>query len=425
MPRMSRASALLVVLLSACSGGKPDAASNGGSGGAPSPTASDASAVGVTNSSSGSSSTLDALLQQLDANRDATLAAESAAGGWPAKVEGGYLFVSTRLDRAKLAGAFTSWQPTAMQLADDFAWAVVEASAGAPYKFTDGDKDWAADPWSRSYGYDDHGEMSYVTGAPFPHLERYFGVEASGLLPRTLRVWLPASKPTRVLYVHDGQNLFDPDALWGGWKLADATPDGTMIVGIDNTAARMDEYTHVADDIGNGNVGGKADAYGAFLQNTVRPLIAAKYGEPKVRGVMGSSLGGLVSLAIADHYPDDYQFAASLSGTLGWGSIGDGIHHETMLARYQKHGHQKPVLYVDAGGGGPCEDADNDGVEDDGQGSDNFCENAQFTSALGTLGYKENQDLFTFHDPGAPHNEAVWAARVFRPLDIFAKLSAP
>ncbi|MFT3766003.1 MAG: alpha/beta hydrolase-fold protein [Minicystis sp.] len=170
--------------------------------------------------------------------------------------------------------------------------------------------------------------------------------------PRTIRVWVPAGAVTRVLYVHDGQNLFDPEAIWGGWHLQDTAPDGMLLVGVDNTPARMDEYTHVEDDIDDsGNlIGGKGDQYADFLQNTVRPLVKKHYGEPGPIGVMGSSLGGLISLEVAYRYPDDYAFAASLSGTMGWGSIGMAVHNQTMIQRYQAKGHQQPILYVDSGG---------------------------------------------------------------------------
>ena len=371
----------------------------------------------------GSASTLDVLLTALDANLEDTLHEVSATGGWPAAVNGGYLVVSTDLARTLVAGEFSSWKPTAMTLGDDFAWAVIDAKAGGPYKLTDGAKDWVADPWSRVYGYDDNGEMSFVAGTTDAHLERHLAIAAAGLAARTVRVWRPASTPTRVLYVHDGQNLFDPTALFGGWKLADAAPDGMMLVGIDNTPARMAEYTHVPDDLGDGPVGGKAAAYATLLKTAVRPIIQAHYGEPPLVGVMGSSLGGLVSLAIADASPGEFQFAASLSGTLGWGSVGAAVHNETMLARHIKHGHQSTVLYVDSGGDGGCADTDNDGVADDGDDSDNYCVTQQFATNLLTLGYTEGKDLFTFHEPGATHNEAAWAARAYRPLEIFATLA--
>lgn len=431
MKPFARWAALTATLFAHACGGSSDSASSGsggagGSGGGESApvTSSDATSTSAatTATTSGASSTADALLAALDADRDGTLLAQSREGGWPAPVEGGYLFVTSDLSMANLAGAFNGWQPTAMNLADDFAWLVADAMPGDGYKFTDGQADYAADRWSRAYGYDDFGEMSYVKPDSGGHLERHFEVGAASVAPRTLRVWLPQANALRILYVHDGQNLFDPEATAGGWRLQETTPEDTMVVGIDNTPARMDEYTHVEDDLGSGAVGGAADAYADFVHGPVRALVAKEYGEPSIVGVMGSSLGGLISLHLADRYPGEYRFAGALSGTLGWGSIGDGVHNETMIERYVAHGHQQTVLYLDSGGNGPCADTDADGIEDDGAGSDNYCETKQLEQALLDVGYASDVDLHHWHEPGAPHNEAAWAARVFRPLAIFETL---
>jgi predicted alpha/beta superfamily hydrolase len=223
-----------------------------------------------------------------------------------------------------------------------------------------------------------------------------------------------------MLYVQDGQNLFDPAAMWGGWRLQESAPPGMLIVGIDNTPDRMDEYTHVSDVIDGTPYGGDGDAYAAFLQDTVRPLADATWGEPPTVGLMGSSLGGLISFHVADRYPGEYAFAASLSGTMGWGSIGS--QNETMIQRYAAAGHRSTALYLDSGGqGGSCADADGDGTNDDDPSSaDNYCENAQLRDVLAAVGYGFEEDLWHWHEPGAGHNEAAWADRVWRPLALFA-----
>jgi predicted alpha/beta superfamily hydrolase len=309
-----------------------------------------------------------------------------------------------------------------MSVEDDFAWIVLDVAPGNRYKFTDGGDSWVADPWSRAYAWDDAGQMSMTppTGA---HLERYFSVGDAQMQERTVRVYLPESSATHVLYVHDGQNLFDPGAFFGGWHLNESAPDGLMLVGIDNTGARMDEYTQVPDHLGNGTVGGLGDAYADFVQDTVRPLIDAHYGEPVKVGTMGSSLGGLISLYIALRYPGEYDFAASLSGTVGWGSIGSPP-SPTIIDEYLAAGHGTTALYIDSGGGGDdCVDSDGDGTEDDDpSASDNYCENRQLQAALESLGYEYDVDLWHWWEPGAPHNEAAWAARVFRPIQDFMGL---
>ncbi|MCA9663355.1 MAG: hypothetical protein KC486_33805, partial [Myxococcales bacterium] len=224
-------------------------------------------------------------------------------------------------------------------------------------------------------------------------------------------------------YMHDGQNLFDPESIWGGWKLLESAPPGVLLIGVENTPDRVDEYTHVVDDIGGGPIGGLGDDYADLVELVVRPLVEEAYGEVELVGVMGSSLGGLVAFHIADRYPGRYDMAISMSGTMGWGSIGpEPQPGATMIERYAAAGKRSTALYLDSGGGGSCLDADDDGVDDDGDANDNYCENLQLRDVLVGLGYTYDVDLWHWHEPGAPHNEAAWAARVGAPLAIFAGL---
>ncbi|MDP2308076.1 MAG: alpha/beta hydrolase-fold protein [Pseudomonadota bacterium] len=373
-----------------------------------------------TDDTSDGPSGLDQVLSDLGADRDATLLAISGGAGWPAEVDGGYLFVTTEPGAWSLAGDFEGWSGLPMTQESGYSWVVAEVTAESGYKFTDG-TDWNADPWSRQYAYDDFGEMSLVHAAS-AHLERLFEVESDAMRARTVRAWVPAEPATHVLYVHDGQNLFDPAAIWGGWHLQESAPPAMLIVGLDNTADRMEEYTHVIDVRGGEEQGGNGDAYAAYVQDTVRPLVADTWGEPATVGVMGSSLGGLISFHIADRYPGEYTFAASLSGTMGWGSI--GTENDTMIDRYGAAGHRGTALYLDSGGSGTtCADSDGDGTnDDDPTAADNYCENVQLRDVLSTGGYTFETDLWHWHAPDAEHNEAAWAERVWRPLEIFAGL---
>lgn len=429
--------ALLIAGTASACGGETGATGGGGSAGTTSGAGGTSTVTGGTGgmASTSTSSTggaggaapqpskLEDVLTALRADRDGTLKSKAAAAGWPLETDQGWLFVSTSPQLTKLAGDHDQWTPEAMTPDQGFVW-IVKPSLPQDdhYKFTDG-QTYAADPWSRSVNYDMYGEIS-IARPVSARLDRWFGVGDAKLEERTVRVWVPTAAVTHELYVHDGQNLFDPDAIWGGWHLQDSAPDGMLLIGIDNTPARMDEYTHVPDVIQGSMVGGMGDDYADFLQYTVRPLIQKHYGEPGPVGVMGSSLGGLISFEVAYRYPNDYAFAASLSGTMGWGSIGAGVHNQTMIERYDAAGHQKPILYLDSGGGGTtCADSDGDGINDDEQAAeDNYCENLQMDGRLITDGYKHDIDLFYHYEPGAAHNEAEWAARVFRPLQIFHAL---
>lgn len=391
-------------------GGEGGVGGAGGSGGA----------GGATTTSTVSD--LDALLAALRADLQGTLLLHSGETGWPVPTGGGHLFVNTDPSLDKVAGDHDAWAGTALTPDDGFSWVVLQVAPGSRYKFTNL-TDYAPDPWARSYTYDEFGEMT-LAAAEGARLDRFFEVGDAKMEPRTVRILVPAQAPTHVLYTHDGQNLFDPNAFFGGWKIQDSAPPTMLVVGIDNTPARMDEYTHVPDKIsGAGTIGGLGDAYGDFLQGTVRPLVDKHYGEPSKVGTMGSSLGGLIAFHIADRFPGQYTFAASLSGTMGWGSIGAGIHNQTMIERYAAHGHQATALYLDSGGdNGPCDDTDSDGIADDLDSGDNYCENDQLLGVLLSLGYQEGQDLTYVWSPGAAHNEAEWASRVNVPLGMFAGL---
>ena len=125
---------------------------------------------------------------------------------------------------------------------------------------------------------------------------------------RDILVYLPSSyaKTERrfpVLYMHDGQNLFDPNTSFAGeWgvdvALARAPRKGrrAIIVGIPNMGMeRIREYSPFVDARSGGGLG---DAYLDFLLGTVKPMIDERYRtqpEPRSTGIVGSSLGGLIS----------------------------------------------------------------------------------------------------------------------------------
>lgn len=359
------------------------------------------------------------------------------SGGWPIRDGDTAWFVAwSDTGPWSVAGDFDGWAPEAMTEGDGFWWAQIAvgpAPEGLHYKLVGPGDSWIADPFARSYAYDENGEISYVAPpADIPRLDRWPGLaaqgSAAGLAPRDLRVRVPAGAgPWPVLYAHDGQNLFDPAAIQGGWHLGEALDARApiLVVGIDNTVDRFDEYTHVPDDIGTGGlVGGKADLYAALIETQVRPHVEAVYGSTGLDGLLGSSLGGLASLNTAVVYPGRYDFAASLSGTLGWGRF--AADNETIEERWLGAVPEGTAVYLDSGGGpgaDGCQDLDGDGFpEDDPDASDNYCETRQLADDLAANGYVWEQDLWHWWEPDAPHSEVAWAARVGLPLDRFLSL---
>jgi predicted alpha/beta superfamily hydrolase len=226
---------------------------------------------------------------------------------------------------------------------------------------------------------------------------------------RALRIYLPpsyAENPAKrypVLYMHDGQNLFDAKTAaygveWGidetlNRLVAMGTMDEVIVVGIDNTPDRIPEYTPCCDPKYGG---GKLDAYGAFVVETVKPWVDRSYrtlpGKDST-AIMGSSLGGIASVAIAQRYPHIFSKAGGVSSSFWW-------NNGTMIAKLPE---RVPVkFYLDAG-------TSDDGLED----------STRMRDALLAKGYRENEDLMFFKAEGGRHNEASWAARVEKPLVWF------
>jgi len=131
---------------------------------------------------------------------------------------------------------------------------------------------------------------------------------------RLVRVWLPPDYDgwgaTRypVLYLNDGQNLFDPVTAFAGvhWQvgetaarlIAEQKIRPLIIVGIDNTKNRAREYTPYKS-LDPRVLNAKGKCYPDFLQREVMPLIEERYSVlkgPENTGLGGSSLGGLITL---------------------------------------------------------------------------------------------------------------------------------
>jgi predicted alpha/beta superfamily hydrolase len=383
----------------------------------------------ITTLSAGDATAIDGLVREV-----------AWSSGWPMTDGTRWLFV-TRWDDAagavSLVSDLNGWRTgeAAATRAGAYYYVLLEASAfevapaGAKYKwFASGV--YRAPPEATAYGYDEFGEHGWVAPpVDRPHLERFPDLRSSHLDDsRTLRAYLPAgfvprsvaASRARVLLLHDGQNVFDPGAPYGGWRvdetLAAGFPD-VVALAIDNAPDRMDAYTHVADELGGADVGGRADDYLDLVTEEALPFFRARYGVSAAGDslvVAGSSLGGLVSLHAALTRTSLAGFVIAMSPTLGWGSMAPGA-MDALIGRWTSHG---PVgVYLDSGGGGTCVDSDADGVEDDGESRDNYCVTAQLRDHLDDIGYELGVDLWHWYEPDAPHNEGAWAARLPRALE--------
>ena len=156
-------------------------------------------------------------------------------------------------------------------------------------------------------------------------------------LPRNVIVWMPSdydAKENRdkrycVLYMHDGNNLFDARLSFQGvdWGMDEAidrlTKLGKMreiiVVGIYNSEARLDEYAPTHDNRRGG--GGGGENYARFVVEELKPFIDENFRtltDAADTAVGGSSLGGLISLYMGLEYPHVFSGMMVVSPALYW-----------------------------------------------------------------------------------------------------------
>ncbi|HEY1903663.1 MAG TPA: alpha/beta hydrolase-fold protein [Terracidiphilus sp.] len=204
-----------------------------------------------------------------------------------------------------------------------------------------------------------------ATQAALPHPRlRLHPDFASQYLPdkRDLIVYVPpgydehAERAYPVLYLNDGQNLFDPRTsfidgrTWEVREHADAAietgeVEPLIIVGIYNTPARLAEYTHERDwHLG----GGEAAKYGLTLTREILPFIAERYRVRTDRdstGLGGSSLGGLVTLYLGLRHAEHFGKLAVMSPSVWWNRM-------SILGYVNEHAPEiwdRPRLWLDVG----------------------------------------------------------------------------
>ena len=230
---------------------------------------------------------------------------------------------------------------------------------------------------------------------------------------RNLAVYLPpgydrdADRRYPVLYMHDGQNVFDDRTSFAGeWRadetaerlIADGTIQPLIIVAVDNAGVhRMAEYTPTVDP--RWGIGGRADLYTRFLLEEVKPFIDQTYRTLPGRddtAVCGSSLGGLVSLHIARTRPDLVGRCAAVSPSLWW--------HERNMLR---------DLAGDAAWTASCRIWFDMGTAEDSEDASgrNVANTRELARILEAAGRQPGVDFRYLEVEGGRHSESDWADR--------------
>lgn len=225
-------------------------------------------------------------------------------------------------------------------------------------------------------------------------------------LPRDIIVWLPPGytedERYPVLYMHDGQNIFDPLTSYIGqdWKVDEVATQlisenkmkKIIVVGIYCTELRGPEYSPMQ----------LGEKYTQFLIQELKPFIDSHY--PTLRdssntAVMGSSMGGIISFNIAWENPHVFSMAGCLSPAFM-------VDDNEILERVNTYtGNKKPIKFY----------LDNGTVGLEAELAPGF---EQMCRLLPQKGYTED-DLLVYVDDGAVHNEIAWANRIHIPLLFF------
>lgn len=265
-------------------------------------------------------------------------------------------------------------------------------------------------------GADRHGQLLRHALFPSQHVPA-----------RNVDVWLPADYATHparrypVLYLHDGQNLFATGGAYGGvdWGIDEAMARlaaagdarQAIIVAIWNTPDRLAEYMP-RKPLGDAQVHFLdgyptmppeqvvSDAYLSFIVDELKPFIDRHYRSLPGRddtSIMGSSMGGLISLYAVAEYPEVFGAAAAVS--THW-PAGDGIVVDWLSRHLPAPGAHR--FYFDYG----TETLD----------AAYAPYQKRMDAGMRALGYREGGDWITLEFPGAEHSEKSWRQRVDRPL---------
>ncbi len=234
---------------------------------------------------------------------------------------------------------------------------------------------------------------------------------------RDIVVYLPPSYTTNtekhypVLYMHDGQNLFDGNTSYVGEWFVDETMEKlsadedieVIIVGIPNMGTeRLHEYSPFKDRRSHG----WGNTYMRFIVDTLKPMIDRDFRTIPDRdstGIAGSSMGGLISMYGFFQYPEVFGIVGVISPAL-W--FGDGAIYDYVQAAKFVAG----KIYIDVG----THESVLLKVKDQVYGYDvprYVISVRKMRELLERKGYLNGENLIYVEDEGAIHNEKDWARR--------------
>lgn len=259
---------------------------------------------------------------------------------------------------------------------------------------------------------------------------RRHNVPSKFLGSREVMVYLPPGYSSNdnfrypLVLLQDGQNIFDAESSvfgveWGVDEaaeqlIADQKIKPVIMAAIYNSPNRISEYTPFPDPE---HGGGEADIYRAFLVEELLPFLAEHYSLTTLaeeRAVIGSSLGGLVSLFLGWYGTRTFGKIGALSPSLWWGrrSFITGMAGDATPEI-------RPQIWLDAGTEESETDLNGNGVPD------LIDDLRTLRAVLLCHGYQQGQDLIYREVQGGHHDEASWSARIAEVLTYFFPLETP
>lgn len=246
-------------------------------------------------------------------------------------------------------------------------------------------------------------------------IDRLPAIRSLHVSPLAVQVWLPpgyesdTQRNYPVLYLHDGQALFDTAVNAAEWQVDETAQrlveDGAIapciIVAVDNGPQRIADYTPTPGRLSTrpgasqARVGGNASAYARFLIEELKPLIDQRYRtqtQASATSVGGSSLGGLASLWLAVNYPQTFGAALVVSPSVWWDEraiLGD-------VMRHFQFAKTRPRIWLDVGLL---------------EGKEAVDDVRALHVVLTQLGW-DASSLHYLEQPDGAHDEASWAKRV-------------
>ncbi|MBI5762870.1 MAG: phosphonate ABC transporter ATP-binding protein [Planctomycetes bacterium] len=217
-----------------------------------------------------------------------------------------------------------------------------------------------------------------------------------------------------VLYMHDGQNLFDQFTSFAGeWKIdetcelliANREIEPIIVVGIENSAARCTEYTPwpSSPPIG-GCAGGGANTYLQAIRDVLIPEVNQRYRTrtgPANTYMSGSSLGGLITAYAGYAYDEVWGRIGAVSPSYWWAN--------DSMVNFASAQSRPPFLgrfYQDMG------TQESGFTDQNGNGIDDYIDDLRSLRDVALAqGFVTNVDFLSVEGPGHTHNEFYWALR--------------